>query len=138
MKNGNISNKSLPLVLVRIEDTLLHEQKTKIKDKIQNLIKGSLNNSLVDRDRLCYVLRMSKETEFSVVLGLDTSKKFDPQIYGLGGFHIMTLDNINHIRYLIESGIVDYYLDENKERISLLSNNRAMTIDEFRHISGVK
>lgn len=141
MKNGDISNQMLPVVLVRLEDTLLYEQNTKIKDKIQNIFKGKINNSLIDADKLAYVLRLSRSTNYTVVLGVDSKTKRKNEIaktYGLTEFEIMPLLDIQQIKFLLESGIVNYYLDENRTRISLLSDYRAMNIDDFRHISGVK
>lgn len=141
MKNGDISNQMLPVVLVRLEDTLLYEQNTKIKDKIQNIVKGKINNSLIDADKLAYVLRLSRSTNYTVVLGVDSKTKRKNEIantYGLTEFEIMPLLDIQQIKFLLESGIVNYYLDENRTRISLLSDYRAMNIDNFRHISGVK
>ena len=141
MKNGDISNQMLPVVLVRLEDTLLYEQNTKIKDKIQNIVKGKINNSLIDADKLAYVLRLSRSTNYTVVLGVDSKTKRKNEIaktYGLKEFEIIPLLDIQQIRFLLESGIVNYYLDENRARISLLSHYRAMNIDNFRHISGVK
>ena len=141
MKNGDISNQTLPVVLVRLEDTILYEQDVKIKDKITNIFKGKINNSLINADRLSYVMHLSRYTEYSVLLGVDSKTRKHDEIaltYGLKEFEIMLLRDIQHIKFLLESSIIDYYLDENKERISLLSNDRAMSIDDFRHISGVK
>ena len=138
MKNGDISNQTLPVVLVRLEDTILHEQNKTVKDKIQNLIVGKLNNSLVDVGSIAYLMRLARETEYSVILGVAKDKKVSPSTFDLTQFYIKPLHGIDHIKILLESGTIDYYLDENKERISLLSDNRAMSIDDFRHISGVK
>ena len=138
MKNGDISNQTAPLVLIRLEDTILFEQNKTLKDKVRNLIVGKLHNSLVDVGALSYAMKLSKDTEYTVSLGLDKKAYIKPSTFNLSEFYIETLDGIDHIKFLLESRIIDYYLDENKERISLLSNDRAMSIDDFRHISGVK
>lgn len=141
MKNGDINNQILPVVLVRLEDTILYEQNTKIKDKIQNIFKGKINNSLIDAGKLAYVLRLSRNTSYTVKLGVDSKTKRKDEItktYGLSEFEIVPLLDIKNIKFLLESGSVDYYLDDNKMRIGLLSHHKAMSIDDFRHISGVK
>lgn len=138
MKNGDLSNQLLPLVLVRLEDTVLHEQNTKIIDKLANLKLGKINNSKIDVGVVSYVMKLARQTGYSVLLGLDKKQKINLSTFHLTGFDVLPLRDLDHVRNLLESGIIDYYLDENRERISLLSHERALTIDEFRHISGVK
>ena len=138
MKNGDISNKTLPTVLFRLEDTVLHEKSGSIKDKVVNLAIGKLNNSLLDVNVMSYIYKLARNTEYSVVLGVDSNSRFDVNTFGLNDFEIKPLHDIQHIKFLLDSGLISYYLDENKERISVLSNDKAMSIDDFRHISGVK
>lgn len=138
MQNGNISNQNLPVILVRLEDTILHEKNDKLTDKLKNLVIGKLNNSLVDVHNLAYVIKLSRNTDFSVILGVDPNKKVSLSTFGISNFKLKKLHDLSHIKVLLESEVITYYLDENAERISILSNERAMSIDDFRHISGVK
>ena len=70
MKNGDLSNISNPLIVVRIEDTLLHVRNEKLMDKMLNLIQNKYLNSDIDLGSMRQLVNIYRNDGFDVVLGL--------------------------------------------------------------------
>lgn len=138
MKNGDISNKSSATIVVRLEDTILHLKEDKISDKFTNLFVNKYKRADIDLGGIKYLLKLVKETDYNVFLGVELMNKVQLEDPYLQSITLIDLYGSSNIRTCLDYKTIDYYLDNNKSRLEEISHKNAMTIDEFRHISGVK
>ena len=138
MKNGDLSNISNPLIVVRIEDTLLHVRNEKLMDKMLNLIQNKYLNSDIDFGSMRQLVNIYRNDGFDVILGIDSKENFQTIDPFLKYFEVLKIKDTKEIHHRLQAGMINYYLDNNRERLSLINHQNAMTIDDFRHISGVK
>jgi hypothetical protein len=132
MKNNNLSNRSAPSILIRVENFLIEYKDKSVWDKVANFVVGKENRAKLNVDVLIAIYGIFRNTDMSVDLVIEEKncndeieEMFKPLPYG----RLIKVSKPVQIAVKLNVGEYLYYVDNDLERISIIGHKRCITLD---------
>jgi len=134
MRNGDLSNRSAPVIAFRVEDFLVRFKTNRLIDKVLNFIVGKERRAELDPDVVSALNFIFKHTDMTVELIVDKNNNTDELVKVIEHLPYGRLTPIRkpvEIAILLNVGDISYYVDNDEERISLVGHRHCITLEEL-------
>lgn len=136
MLNGDISNRVASTVAIRVEDNLIKYKEDTIKDKVLNYIVGKEKRAELNPKVVKAIYYVFKHTDMSIDLyiqedNLKDSEEISKLIKDIPYNRLVPFQGDIQIAIDLNSGEIDYFVDDNQERRSTISHNRVISLNEL-------
>jgi glutamate synthase domain-containing protein 1 len=132
MKNNNLSNRSAPSILIRVEDFLVEYKEKSVWDKVANFVVGKEKRAKINVSVLIAMHSIFRNTDMSVDLVIE-EKNCNAEVlellYSLPYGRLVKVSKPVQIAVKLNVGEYLYYVDNDLERISIIGHKRCITLD---------
>lgn len=142
MLHGDISNHRSFIIGFRCENCLIRYRNTSLKDKLMNVVKGKNHNAVLDIRVLTLIRYLYERTDYTVSLIVKQENYTDELKEFLNEMNVPynQIGNIikheSEISMMLNVGEIDYYVDTDEARLSLIGNKFAMNLEDFKKLLG--
>ena len=136
MKHGDLSNVVGYTFGFRVDDFLVQTREDSTIDKVANLIKGKYRRAQLNEDVARMLEYIYRRTEFTADLVADETlyPKMRHLIEELPFNRVILINKPSHITSRLLVGDITYYVDDDKDRLSLINSSYAVTLAEAHTI----
>lgn len=143
MMNNDISNRKAPSILFRVDGFLVKYKEHTLKDKLLNAVLGKQKRAEIDRRVASTIKRTFRATDYAIGVAVfeDEWIKYSSALkeelihLPIGDIHIIS--DYNDITLMLHNWEYDFYVDSDYERVSLVNNFRAITLENYEtHVLG--
>lgn len=135
MKNNNLSNRSAMCILVRVEDFLVNYKDSTVWDKFVNIFMSKESRATLNDEVLSLLWMIFRNTDMTVDLVIDKKNysKIIEEVHlaELPYGRLIQIDKPVQISTKLNIGEYAYYIDNNPERMSLVGNKRAISLEQI-------
>lgn len=136
MKHGDLSNVVGYTFGFRVDDFLVQTREDSAIDKVANLIRGKYKRAQLNEDVARMLEYIYRRTEFTADLVADETlyPKMHHLIEELPFNRVILINKPSHITSRLLVGDITYYVDDDKDRLSLINSSYAVTLAEVHTI----
>lgn len=136
MKHGDLSNVVGYTFGFRVDDFLVQTREDSTIDRVANLIKGKYKRAHLNEDVARMLEYIYRRTEFTADLIADETlyPKMSHLLVELPFNRVILISKPSHISSRLLVGDITYYVDDDKDRLSLINSSYAVTLAEVHTI----
>lgn len=135
MLHGDISNHRSFVIGFRCEGSFIKYKRDSPLDLLSNAIFGKTHNASVNQDILSLMNYIYFDTEYTVMLVIDSKNYTNEAKRFLGDFPFNQVANIinsiSEVTMMLNTGAMDYYVSDDEKDLSLVNSRYAMTSQAF-------